>query len=113
MDNLLSFVTGKFSIWIMAGLLTVIIGLNGYIYILKSDAQVELAEKKGIEQALSFQSSLIESNRVDYEENLEVANEKKEVVRTEYKTKIQIIEKVRETNATCEIASEYLNNYVY
>jgi len=93
--NLLSFVTGKVSLWIMAGLVAVVIGMWGWVYLLKTDIKVEQAklkveqaERREIENALTLQSSLIDANRASYETNLKSANTAALKVKIEYKTKI-------------------------
>ncbi|MCX6076441.1 MAG: hypothetical protein NTW78_06070 [Campylobacterales bacterium] len=109
--NPLSFVTGKFSIWIIGVLVATSMSLAGWIYLLKADIKVEQAERREIENALALQSSLIEANRASYETNLETAKEQQQRVKIEYKTKVKIIEKWRDSNATCSGSIAYLNSY--
>jgi hypothetical protein len=111
MFNPLSFVTGKASLWIMAGLFTALLGMWTWVYLLKADLKVEQSERREIENALALQSSLIEANRASYETNLKSANAAALKVKIEYKTKVKIIEKWRDTNATCNDALGYLNTY--
>ena len=109
--NLLNTVIGKFSIWIIGVLVVTLMSLAGWIALLKADIKVEQAQRREIEDALALQSSLIEANRASYETNLKSANAAALKVKIEYKTKVKIIEKWRETNATCEDALGYLNTY--
>jgi hypothetical protein len=93
------------------GLLSWIYLLNSDMKLLKADVNVCKAEKETLAQALAIQSTLIEANRAEYQTNLATASVTKEVIKTEYKTKIQIIEKWRENNATCPDAINHLNSY--
>ncbi|MCX6076007.1 MAG: hypothetical protein NTW78_03880 [Campylobacterales bacterium] len=113
MFNLISSAFGSLTTWIIAALIAALIGMWSWVYLLKADIKVEQSERREIENALALQSSLIELNRVNDEENLKVIEQKKAIIQIKYKTQIQIIEKRIETNATCESASEYLNNYIY
>lgn len=111
LKSLVSTTFGKSLLWIIAILLATSMSLAGWIYLLKADLKVERAEKAVMENGLLLVSVMLEENRVNYEENLKGAAVIKEKIKVEYKTKIQIIEKWRENNATCSDAMGYLNTY--
>lgn len=111
MFNLISSAFGSVTTWIIAALVAALIGMWGWVYLLKADIKVEQSERREIENALALQSSLIELNRASYETNLKSANAAALKVKVEYKTKVQIIEKWRDTNATCSDSIAYLNSY--
>lgn len=111
MFNLLSFVTGKFSVWIITSLVIALVGMWTWVYLLKADIEVVRSKQRETENSLALQTALIESNRAAYEANLESAKTAQERIRVEYRTKVKIIEKWRETNATCSDAISYLNTY--
>jgi len=67
--------------------------------------------RNGVESALAFQSQLIESNRVDYERNMDEAKSKNATVRTEYVTKIKYIERGLDANSTCSDAINFIDQY--
>jgi len=67
--------------------------------------------RSGVESALSFQSALIDSNRIDYESNLDEAKSKNETVRTQYVTKIKYIEKGLDANPTYSDAINFIDSY--
>jgi len=69
--------------------------------------------RNGVESALVFQSQLIESNRVDYERNMDEAKSKNATVRTEYVTKIKYIERGLDENSSCADALRFFDNYHY
>lgn len=102
--NPLSFVTGRASLWIIGVLVTTSMSLSGWVYLLKADIKVEQSERREIQNAIALQSSIIETN-------LRTAKEQQQRVKIEYKTKVKIIEKWRDTNATCDDALGYLNTY--
>jgi len=109
--NLLSFATGKGSLWIIGILVATSMSLAGWVYLLKADIKVEQSERREIQNALALQSSIIETSRATYEANLQTAKEQQQRVKIEYKTKVKIIEKWKENNATCNDALGYLNTY--
>jgi len=113
MFNQFSFVTGKFSVWIIAGLLTALFGMWIWVYLLRADIEVARSKQRETENSLALQTALIESNRAAYEANRESAKKAQERIRVEYRTKVKIIEKWRETNATCNDAISYLNTYSF
>lgn len=93
---------------------SIIAFLSIWIYMLKSDLKVAHADYKAIESALTAQSNIIESNRVDYERNLAEANKTKTILQTRYKERIQVIYQWGENNATdCNSSMHYLNNYIF
>jgi hypothetical protein len=98
---------------IIAFLTISLLSMIWHCSLVKKDLITEKAERAGIETALNMQSGMIESNRVEYEGNLKTANERKNKVFTEYKTKTQVIYQWRENNATCDDAIRYLNNYPF
>lgn len=104
-----SFITNTIN-QIMLGIIAVLL-LTTLYYRYQYTNEAEL--KKGIESALTFQSALIESNRVDYERNMDEAKAKNATVRTEYVTKIKYIERGLDANSTCSDAMQFLNNYRY
>lgn len=111
-------VSGKVFMGVIVALVVVNLGLLSWIYllnadikILKSDVNVCKAEKETLTQASEIQNSIIEANRAEYQTNIATASVTKEVIKREYKTKIQIIEKWRENNATCPDAISHLNSY--
>ena len=94
-------------------LVATFISLAVWTHTLKSDLKVEKAERAGIESALTAQSTIIESNRVDYEKNLANAEKTNVVVHTRYVDKIKVIEKWRDKNVSCEDAMFSVDNYSY
>lgn len=113
LSEVASTVIGKVMMWIIAVLIAVIVGMSGWVYVLKADIKVEKALKDGIENALTIQSGMIDANRVEYETNLDRAKQIKERTRIEYVSKIEYIEKGIDKNATCENAMQFIDNYVY
>lgn len=118
-------VSGKVFVGVIVALIAVNLGLLSWIYLLNADikilnADIKMlnadvnvckAEKETLTQASEIQNSIIEANRAEYQTNLATASATKEVIKREHKTKIQIIEKWRENNATCPDAISYLNSY--
>jgi len=94
-------------------LVATFMSLAFWIYTLKTDLKVEKLEREGIEAALTAQSTLIESNRVEYEENLENANKTNVVIKNRYVDKIKVIEKWRDANVSCQDAMFSVDNYSY
>lgn len=120
MLNLVNFVTGKAAVWVVGVLAAVVLGMSGWVYMLKADVkrcEAEIreakAEQRAAQSALDIQNSIIEANRAEYEASLKVAKEQKQKVKVEYKERVQIIEKWREINATCPNAMRYLNTYTF
>jgi hypothetical protein len=111
--NPISIIIGKISGWLIVGLIVAIIGMGGVIYILRADLKVAQSKSKLAEEKLAIQNALIEANRIEYEKNLADAKASKEIVRVETKLKIKIVEKWRETNATCIDSINYLNAYTF
>lgn len=91
----------------------IIASLSIWIYALKSDLKVETALKEGVISALTAQSNILESNRVDYEHNLIDANKTNTVIHTRYKERIQVIYQWGDNNATCDDAMYDINHYQY
>ena len=91
---------------IIAVMALIIVFMFAWVKSLKSDL-------KGVESALSFQSALIESNRVDYNKNLEEASKTNTVIQTRYKDRIKVIYQWGEQNATCNDAMAHLNSYSF
>lgn len=97
-----------------AGIALIIASLLGWVYLLKADLKVAHDDYKAVESALTAQSNIIESNRVDYERNLVDANKTNTVIETRYKDRIKLIYQWGETNATdCNGSMSYLNNYAF
>ena len=120
MLNLVNFVTGKAAVWVVGILAAVVFGMFGWVYTLKADVkrcEAEIkeakAEQRAVQSVLDIQNSIIEANRAEYEASLKVTKEQKQKVRVEYKTRVEIIEKWRENNATCPNAMRYLNAYTF
>lgn len=89
------------------------LALAGYIYILHSTIKLERSEAKTVEQALAFQSMLIDENRAEYE--AKIAELPKEIIKIKnhYITKYIEIEKWRERESDCNESVNYLNNFQY
>lgn len=100
--------------WREAVIVSIIAFLSIWVYMLKSDLKVAHADYKAIESALTAQSNIIESNRVDYERNLAEANQTNTVIQTRYEDRVQVIYQFGENNATdCNSSMSYLNNYPF
>lgn len=129
--GLVNFAIGKAVVWMFGVLVVVVFGMTLWAYALKSEVAICKAETREAEaaqreaqNALKLQNSVIEANRVEYEANMKSIKEQKQKVKTEYKERVQVIEKwrenVRENNATgsknnetCNDAMLYLNTYTF
>lgn len=84
-----------------------------WVYLLKADLKVEIALKEGVISALTAQSTIIESNRVDYERNLAEANQTKTVIQTRHKERVKVIYQLGDTNASCSDSMQFINHYTF
>jgi indole-3-glycerol phosphate synthase len=92
----------------------IITSLLTWVYLLESDLKVANADYKAIESALTAQSNIIESNRVDYERNLIDANKTNMVIQTRYKDRVKVIYQWGENNVTdCNSSMSFINHYSF
>ena len=140
--GLVNFATGKAVVWVGGVLVAAVFCMGLWVYALKSEVAICKAEtreaeaaQKEAQSALKLQNSAIEANRVEYEANLKNVKEQRQKVKTEYKERVQIIEKWREsvrenntrskesvrennttkgeTNEICDNSMHYLNTYSF
>lgn len=98
----------------IAVIASIIAFLSIWVYMLKSDLKVAHADYRAIESALTAQSNIIESNRVDYERNLAEANKTNTVIQTRFKDRVQVIYQWGENNATdCNSSMSFINHYSF
>lgn len=90
----------------------IIVSLLGWVYLLKADLKVAHADYKAVESALTAQSNIIESTRVDYERNLIDANKTNTVIETRYKDRVKVIYQWGEQNVTdCNSSMSFINHF--
>lgn len=82
-----------------------------WVYSLKADLKVANADYKAIEIALTTQSNMIESNRVDYERNLAEANKTNMVIQTRFKDRVKVIYEIGERHEDCNGSMYSINHY--
>jgi Tfp pilus assembly protein PilV len=106
---------GKAIMWLCAVLVIAVAVLGIWVYVLYADMRVEKAERDGIEYALSVQSQMIDANRVDYENNLKIAQDKNNRVEIKYRDRVMAIYqwKEGENNVTCDDLVDALDSYQY
>lgn len=115
LKHLASTATGKVLLWLCAVLAIAVAVMGIWVYLLKADMHVEKAERSGIEYALSVQSQMIDTNRVDYENNLKIAQDKNSRVQIRYRDRVMAIYewKQGDNNVTCDDLVDALDNYQY
>lgn len=115
LKQLASTVIGKAVLWLCAFLSIAVAVMGTWVYLLKADMRVEKAERSGIEYALSVQSQMIDTNRVDYENNLKIAQDKNSRVQIRYRDRVMAIYewKQGDNNVTCDDLVDALDSYQY
>lgn len=113
---------GKAVLWLCAFLAIAVAVMVTLVFLLKAELRLKDAEmatevetRKGIETALSFQSQMIDANRVDYEDNLKIAQDKNSRVDIRYRDRVIAIYqwKQGESNVTCDNLVDALDSYQY
>lgn len=106
---------GKAVLWLCAFLAIAVAVMVVWVYLLNADMRVEKSERAGIEYALSVQSQMIDANRVDYENNLKIAQDKNSRVQIRYRNRTAAIDKWKqgESNVTCDDLVDALDSYQY
>jgi len=106
------FLLNNYKLVIEALIALIIASLLIWVYLLKSDLKVAQADYKAIESALTAQSNIVESNRVDYERNLAEANKTNTVIETRYKDRVKVIYQWGEQNVTdCNSSMSFINHF--
>jgi len=115
LKQLVSTVIGKAVLWLCAVLAIALAFMGVWVYVLYADIRAEKAERYGIEYALSVQSKMIDTNRVDYENNLKIAQDKNSRVEIKYRDRVMAIYqwKEGESNVTCDDLIDALDSYQY
>lgn len=115
LKQLVSTAIGKALLWICAALAIAVAAMGIWVYILKANIRVEKSERAGIEYALSVQSQMIDTNRVDYENNLKIAQDKNIRVKIRHNDRALAISqwKQGESNVTSDDLVNVLDSYRY
>lgn len=87
--------------------------LSLWVYTLRADLKAETALKEGIISALTAQSNIIESNRVDYEHNLAEASKTNTVIQTRFKDRVKVIYEIGEKNEDANQSMHTFNHYTF
>ena len=122
LNQLASTVIGKSLLWLCAFLAIAVAVMGAWVFLLKAELRLkdanmatEVEIRKGIETALSFQSQMIDANRADYENNLNIAQDKNSRVQIRYRDRVMAIYqwKQGESNVTCDDLVDALDSYQY
>lgn len=105
------FLLNNYKLIIGAVIVIIIASLLTWVYLLKADLKVAHADYKAIESALTAQSNIIESNRVDYESNLAEANKTNTVIQTRYKDRVKVIYEIGEKHEDANQSMYSINHY--
>lgn len=113
LKSLASTVIGKVLLWIITVLLVVIIGMFGWVYLIKADIKVSKSEKEVVQTQLDALADQLTKNYLYYLRRLDEANQTKVIVQKQYIEKIKYIEKMGDHNDTCDEAMRAIDAYQF
>lgn len=113
LSSLASTVIGKVLIWIITALVAVIIGMGGWVYILKADVKVAKSKKAQVQVVLDAVVNQLTQNAEDYQRRLGDANKTNTIIQKQYINTVKYIQTWEDHNDTCDEAMRTIDAYQF